>query len=73
MCLLMSYLINVDRMSVNATPTFMPTALENVSGFISTLQSTRKPENTVPKEHITHVSSNIKVDFSYSFVLKRQQ
>jgi len=47
------------RMNVNATPAFMPKALSNVETFLSTLQTSRKPEHTSQQEHLVHVSTNL--------------
>ncbi|KAL4217277.1 Presequence protease [Mactra antiquata] len=69
------------KISVNATPDFMPSALRKVEGFIETLNSNRKPEQHVVKPHVTHddifkatsQKTQIELPFSVNYMSKSIQ
>ena len=44
------------RISINATPQFMPTALEQVETFLGSLKGSRKPRTPINTDHTVHVS-----------------
>ncbi|XP_053386243.1 presequence protease, mitochondrial-like [Mercenaria mercenaria] len=66
------------KLCINATPDFMPTALEKVEQFIETLHSDRKPEHHFVKRHTTHVTkfvatsqkTQIELPFSVNYMSK---
>ncbi|XP_052814769.1 presequence protease, mitochondrial-like [Mya arenaria] len=76
-------ILNKDnlKISVNATPQFMPKALKELDGFITTLHSDRKPEQRVYKDHTTHTKSftasskktQIELPFSVNYMSKSVQ
>lgn len=69
------------KVSVNATPDFMPTAVKRVETFVESLRSDRKPENCTAKQHTVYDKqfeassgmTQIELPFSVNYMSKSVQ